>query len=408
MATTVPVRRRLARPQAFWLIAAILLLMLLSSAAVSPLYPVYQERWGFSPAVLTVIFGVYAAAVLASLLLVGSLSDVLGRRRVIVGSTIVLVVSLGVFVFAAGVGWLIVARAVQGLAVGAATGALGAALVELAPRDRPDRGTLVNSVVPVAGIAAGGLSAGLLVAYAPAPTTLVFLVLIVAFAVLLGLALLLPETAPLATSTVGIREVLRPRRPTIPPGTLGSFALLSITVVAMWAIGGLYLSLGPSLVNDLLGRPDRLAGGAAIAVLAGVSAAAPLVTGTWSVRRLLAVGLAVVLIGLAVVLAAIAVGSILLFFAGTAVLGVGWGPAFLGAFRGLAALAEPEHRGEFFAAVYVVAYGGMSVPALGAGIAAGRFGLMTTSIVYFLAAAALCMLALATTAAASRVPSRAA
>lgn len=395
MVVLTPSRRTLPRPAAFWLVAVVLLLLLLSSAAVSPLYPLYQDLWGFSPAVLTVVFAVYAAAVLASLLLVGSLSDTLGRRRVVVGSVVGVIVSLVLFALARDVGWLILARGVQGLAVGAATGALSAALIELAPPLRTDRGTMINSVAPVAGLAAGGLGAGLLVQFAPAPTVLVYLVLLAVFAVVGVLALLLPETAPLAAATGGVRLALRPRRPAVPRSSWRPFAILSITVVAMWAIGGLYLSLGPSLVEELLGRPDRLAGGAAIATLAGISAVAPIVAGSWSVRRLLVVGLALVLAGMAVLLTAITLGSIALFFAGTAVVGLGWGPGFLGAFRGLAVLADPEHRGELLAAVYVVAYAAMSLPALAAGVAAGWFGLTSTALVYLLAVAALAVFALA-------------
>ncbi len=393
MAITVAAPRTLPQRVAFWLVAAVLLLLLLSSAAVSPLYPVYQEQWGFSPAVLTVVFGVYAAAVLTSLLLVGSLSDTLGRRRVIVGSVVVVIISLVIFAVAQGVGALIVARAVQGLAVGAATGALGAALIELAPK-RSDRGTLVNSVAPVAGLAAGALGAGLLVQYAPAPTTLVYLILLFVFAVMLVLAVFLPETAPLAAESAGARAPIRPRRPDIPRNVRGRVAILSITVVVMWAIGGLYLSLGPSLVDDILGRPDRLVGGAAIATLAGIGALAPIVADTWPRRRLLVVGLVLVLAGMAVLLAAIPLGSILLFFAGTAVIGLGWGPGFLGAFRGLAGLAEPARRGELLAAVYVVAYAAMSLPALAAGVVANLIGLIAASTAFFVAVAALAVVAL--------------
>src|SRR4051812_25261733 len=71
---------RLPRPLAFWSVATLLVLMLAASGVPSPLYRVYQEQMGFDDGVLTTIFGIYAFALLASLLVVGGLSDHVGRR----------------------------------------------------------------------------------------------------------------------------------------------------------------------------------------------------------------------------------------------------------------------------------------------------------------------------------------
>jgi hypothetical protein len=76
-------RAALPRAAGFWLVAVVLFLLLFASAAASPLYRVYQAEWRFSAATLTVVFGVYALTLLATLLVFGSLSDYLGRRRVI-------------------------------------------------------------------------------------------------------------------------------------------------------------------------------------------------------------------------------------------------------------------------------------------------------------------------------------
>lgn len=62
------------RRGAFWVIAAGIAAVMFGSAAPSPLYPVYQQLWGFSPAMLTLVFAVYVGALLASLLTVGALS----------------------------------------------------------------------------------------------------------------------------------------------------------------------------------------------------------------------------------------------------------------------------------------------------------------------------------------------
>src|ERR1700685_1466894 len=68
----------------FWVAGATLTLFLCGASAPSPLYAIYQSKFGFSTTVLTAIFAVYAVAVLAAVLPAGELSDQVGRRPVIV------------------------------------------------------------------------------------------------------------------------------------------------------------------------------------------------------------------------------------------------------------------------------------------------------------------------------------
>ena len=77
--------RRAALPRAggFWLVAGVLFLLFFAAAAPSPLYGVYQAQWRFSAITLTAVFAVYALLLLITLLVFGSVSDYLGRRRVI-------------------------------------------------------------------------------------------------------------------------------------------------------------------------------------------------------------------------------------------------------------------------------------------------------------------------------------
>ncbi|MEY9969429.1 MFS family permease [Streptacidiphilus sp. MAP12-16] len=383
--------RTLSRSAGFWLVGAVLVLLLFSSSVPSPLYVVYQQEWHFSAAVLTVVFAVYAVAVLASLLVFGSLSDVIGRRRVLLAALVLAVAAMVVFATAGGVGALLVARGLQGFAVGLATGAMGAALIELAPPAKPARGTLVNSAAPTLGMAAGALVAGLLVQYAPAPAVLTYLLLAVAFALALVAVVFLPETAPGAGR--GLR--VRPHRISVPGPARRPFALLSLALVAVWAVGGFYLSLGPSLVLQLLHSRSHLVGGLSVAVLAGIATVGQLALGRLAALRIARLGLLLLVAGLVLVLVALWSGGAVVFFAGTAVLGMGWGATFLGAFRSLAALAAARSRGELMAAVYVVAYVSMSVPAVLAGLVSSHLGLHRTAVAFVVAVGAVCLIALA-------------
>src|SRR5215831_18458944 len=107
--------RRISAGTSFYLLASIVVALLGSSSAPTPLYPLYQARWGFSAITTTVVFGVYAVAVLAALLIVGALSDHLGRRPVLLVALLAQAGTMWIFATAGGVPQLLTARVVQGV-----------------------------------------------------------------------------------------------------------------------------------------------------------------------------------------------------------------------------------------------------------------------------------------------------
>jgi MFS family permease len=194
---TAPAARRTwpRRPRllAFAVVAAIDAIAFYASATPSPLYGIYQSRWHFSTPVLTLVYATYAVGVLAALLLVGGISDQTGRRPVLALSLVGLLGSMGLFLAADSVGWLFAARALQGLATGAALGAAGAALLEFHPTGDARRVALVTGAVNLSGLGAGALLSSLLVDLVPAPRVVPYIVVVAAILLLLGLIATLPE-----------------------------------------------------------------------------------------------------------------------------------------------------------------------------------------------------------------------
>src|ERR1700689_714546 len=162
------------RQVAFWLLALVLAVTMLGTTLPTPLYVIYQGRWHFSAAMVTVTFAVYAAAVIATLLLAGRPSDLAGRRPVLAVALGASALSTVVFILAPGLGALIAARIVSGLSAGLMTGTATATLTELIPADAHRRASLVATVANMAGLGLGPLVAGVLAQYAPDPTRLVF------------------------------------------------------------------------------------------------------------------------------------------------------------------------------------------------------------------------------------------
>src|ERR1700677_5155835 len=371
-------RPTLPRTAAFWLVAGVLFLLFFAAAAPSPLYGVYQAQWRFSAITLTAVFAAYAVLLLVTLLVFGSLSDYLGRRQVILAGLAMAAGACGLFLAADGVGLLFAARALHGAAVGTATSALGAALIDLQP-EGSRRAPVVTTAASLLGLAAGGLGTSALVQYGPAPTHLVWWLLLGAFAVVAVAVLAIPETA---AERPGVLAALRPRM-TVPRQARGAFAVALPVMIAAPALSGFYLSLGPSLAAQVLGSRDLLWGGLVIFLVTGIGAAATVALRGVSGPAAMLAGCLTLVAGAVVTLAAIETASAAAFLVGTAVAGGGFGMGFfLGAFRILALLASPGQRASLIAAIWIVFFLAFSVPVVIARVATTHFGLHRTALAY--------------------------
>jgi predicted MFS family arabinose efflux permease len=357
---------RLSRSAAFVLQASIILSFLAGSSAPTPLYAVYQAAWGFSPVTVTFVFAVYALAVLATLLVAGSLSDHVGRRPVLLAATLLQAVTMIVFATAGGVGALVVARVLQGLATGAAAAAVGAGLLDL---DRA-RGTVANAVVPMLGTATGSLLGGVLVQYLPAPTQLVYLVLGAIFVVQAIAITRMPETV---ARRPGALASLRPQF-RLPPALRPHLLLAAPALLAAWALAGFYGSLGPAMLRQLADSRSLALGGVALFVLAASGALTVLVLHRRSARTMLTAGTAGLVAGVAITLIASATGSLAVFFVGAVLAGAGFGASFQGGIRSVLPLAPPHERAGVLSILYVIAYLSMGVPAVLGGLRAVHGG----------------------------------
>ncbi len=367
-------------------LSVVLLTFLAASSAPTPLYHLYQETWQFSPGMLTMIFGVYALSLLAALLTVGALSDYIGRRPVLRAALLINMLSMLAFIYARDVSWLLVARILQGFATGMATSSLGAALLD---NDR-HKGPLLNSLAPLLGMAFGALGSGLLVQYAPMPTTLVYVVLLALLVVQAGLLVWLPESV---SPQPGALASLRPRLSVPPQARAAVWRMLPVNT-AVWMTGGFFLSLAPSLVRAATGSTSNLIGGALVATLTLSGAAAIYALRVTAADKALRLGTVLLAIGIALVLLAANQQALLLFFIGAVIAGAGFGSGFLGSARSVLPLAHAHERAGLMSTFYVLSYLAFCVPAILAGFLVRNVGLLATSDGYGLLQIALCGVAL--------------
>jgi MFS family permease len=343
-------------------------------AAPTPLFQLYQESFGLTPLMLTIIFAAYVLSLLAALLTVGSLSDYIGRRPSILAALSLNVVAMVMFIAADSAAALIVARAVQGFATGLATATLGAMILDT---DR-SRGPVLNSITAFGGLTVGSLGAAALVTYAPDPQQLVYLVLLAMSAIEAAVLWYMPETA---AGKPGALASLQPHV-YVPVEARRALAQVTPVTIASWALGGFYFSLMPSLVRAATGVTVPMVGGLIVGALTLSGAVAVVSLRHVSAGRILVRGIPALALGVAITLLGVQTRLVGLMLIGTIVSGIGFGAAFSGAMKSVMPLARAHERAGLLSAFYVEGYLSFSLPAILTGFLAPMTGLPMAADVY--------------------------
>ena len=368
--TERPAARRSAIPHgpAFWIVATAFLAVMAFSTVPTPIYAFYQRRDAFPTWMITVIFAVYAIGVVASLLLVGHLSDWFGRRRMALIAVLLELVAAVVFIVWPDVPGLLIARLVSGIGVGALTAAATAHLAELRAIARPDRvgvAGLVSTVVNTGGLALGPLIAGVIVTFLPAPLVTPYAVFALVLAVLGVLTALVPETVLPPEH----RPAYRPQRPSIPSGERGAFVAAGVAAFTGFAVFGFSTSLTPTVIAVTMGVHSPLLAGVATFVVFASAALSQIALARVSSERQRTIAIVAIVVGLALFALSAAFGILSVFLVGGIVVGGGIGLLFRGAISTAAALAPADHRSEVLASMFLIAYVGLTIPVLLIGVA---------------------------------------
>ena len=384
-------RVRPGSPRATLALASSVVVAFLAAAnATSPLYQRYEAAWHGSPLTGTIAFAAYAVAVLVGLLWLSQLPAVLGRRRVLFAAICAQIIALLLFAVADSFTLIMVGRVVQGLASGAAFGALSATMIEA----DAERGTIASAASPGTGSGLGALLSGLAVQFLPGPTHTIYVILA---AVLAAQALIVLRVIPEGRRRPASLDALRPRV-AIPAQARAVFLAVAPVVFAVWALSGFYAALSPALYTNLSGSDAVWPTALPLFILLWSGTLATVVLRRATGPALTITGAVSTLAGLGMTVAAIELGSAGLYLAASAVAGVGFGTGFQGPIRSLAPLAADDERPALMSAVFIVAYVALGIAAVIPGaLVSASASLTTVTVELAIAVAVLASIALCAT-----------
>jgi MFS family permease len=378
------------RTSAFISAACSLVAVFAASSSPIPLYELYRRTDGLSHADLSLTAVAYFAAVMVALVVLGRVSNHVGRRPVAIAALLLTAAGTLVLTQVHNVEPLIAGRVLQGIGCGLATSALAAFIVDSAPASPAWLASAVTTGSPMIGLTLGALGSGALAAYGPAPRTLVYLI---AAGVLFACALLIAAARETVARTPGALAALRPQV-RVPPAARVLLPAASATFIATWALGGFYQAFGPSVAADQLGTTNTLIAAIVFASLQAPSAIGAPLAGRTTPANAQRIGIVVFLGAVVLILVSLHAGSMVAFIAASAVAGAAQGTTFAGSMRALLAKSTAAERAGVLSAIYLISYSGAAIPGLIAGRLSRSLSLFDIALGYGALAALACAITL--------------
>lgn len=382
-------------------ILAVAFLAMASSSVPSPLYPLYQQRFGMSVGATSAVYAVYAAGVLLTLFFSSRVNLNPFRKRTLVFGVLGLLLSCVVFCLASNLTVLLIARLLQGVGIGMITGVAGAALGRLVAPAAGHIAAYSYSAATTLGIALGGVGSGWLAQIADDSVILPFVVLGTACAMVLALVVFGLSSridsrggSHAVTSSKSISDLLGGVRSEFTVGASGLFAA--------WAVGGVYLALGSTVTADAFGEGRLVLGALCLVLVQGVGGVVQVIVSVRysdiEPRRLYVVGLVCLLAGVVVAVFSLALGWNVMFFVAAGVSGIGFGLTYMASTSILQTASPADRVGRIMSMYFSVGYVAISIPALLAGIlvdVSGTVSVMVGFAVVMIVVSAWCMYGLA-------------
>ncbi len=350
----------------FWTVAYAFLIVMAFATLPSPLYGLYRTRDHLSAFMITVIYAIFAAGTIASLLAVRTVAARIGRRGVMLSAVATMIVAAGLLAAWKALPGLLIGRLITGVSVGLAAGTAITYLIELRLRADPKasivRAQTIGTSVTVGGLGLGALIGGLLAQWGKLQLTLPYLVFVALGVVALAGLWFVPETGtktpPATTKPTAARSAKLP----IPAAA---------ATLAAFAANGLFAGLAGLFLATTLHHPSHALSGATLFLVFSCGVLSQLMTAKLRAPRVLAFGTISMLAGLILLVVSVRLSTpnLALFLISGALIGGGAGAVFKGTTGIVLAASPPENRLAMTSDLLIALYVGLSVPVVGAGIA---------------------------------------
>jgi MFS family permease len=366
-------RHRLNDRASYWLAAFLVVSGIFGSYSLSPLYPIYQERWHFSDLMLSIVFICYSLGTIVTLQFFGSLSDRFGRRATLLPALLGVAASMLMLAFAVNLSMLLVARTVQGVFTGIVNGTGGACLTDLAPRGDRRFAALTHSASIAVGSALGPLISGVLVSHAPLPLVTPYLLVLLLLAIGVAGVIVMPDTVIPAPRAVGLHRLR------MPENRLGFF-FACLGTAACSASMALYAEFGTPMAEAVHLHGASL-GGLIVFIMFAAIGVAQLLLRRLHPQTALVSGTLVATVGWGGIACALFTHQPALMLTSTIVAGGGAGLAQMGGTATVIHVASPDRRAEAFSLYIVVGFCAVAGPGVGGGALSEAVHLSGTALV---------------------------
>jgi MFS family permease len=359
----------------------LLVSLLMSSGAtfITPLFPLYSETYQLNSLQITILFSIYAAFLLPTLLVTGNKGSTWGLKRVIRSSIWISITSTLFFLGSIDAWMLYVARLLEGIAYGAFTGTAVAFLMKQTPPNKVSTALKLSGVTILVGFGLGPAIAGLILQYLQLqPLQLPFWILLV----LLIISLILLETIPKDAVSLEQKRVKTKISLGVPSNIRSHFwSMVGLPIFTVFTIQGIAFSLIPTFVKNVIHTSNLSVSGLIIFVLLSGAALAQFIPWPSHPVTRIRFGILLLVIGASIIVSSGLISSLPLLWTGIFIQAIGGGWTFQIALRFAGQLPEPEARPRVISAFYLCAYSGFIVPVIGVGALTQFFNLNTSLIV---------------------------
>ncbi|MEV0893712.1 MFS transporter [Promicromonospora sp. MEB111] len=357
-----------------WAAAAAVALALWASAAPTLIYPVYAAEWHLTTAVTTTVFAAYPVALIATLLLLGGVSETVGNRGAILAGLGFLGLGGLTFLLAPNLALLLVGRALMGVGVGLSLGPATSVIASAGADDTRDRTGAITAGASSVGLITALLVGGATVQFSTNPLHAGYGVLLAGVVVAVVAAWYLPRR--LRTAAHG----WRPRPLAVPRHRL-PFVAGALGVSAAYALGAIFLGIGAQFARDTVRSDDAFVNGVVLAISAAAIGVVALLTGRLRAPTALRLGAVAALAAQSLMIVAGATHSMTALVLYSLIGGAGYSLLFSGGVTLVTRSAPAEHRAATTSSAYLVAYLVQAGTALAVGRLATANGLQIALVV---------------------------